>query len=82
LSSPEWSVSGTINTNVSFTLWQIVQKMTSFGFNERDCKKGDQLILHCVDQDDNDLELQEFSNFWSIQYKSQILIPKQTQNGN
>ncbi|MDR2416315.1 MAG: hypothetical protein LBD75_07135 [Candidatus Peribacteria bacterium] len=62
--------------------------MTSFGYNERNLhvrehrkesendayrKKGDRLKLHCVDQDGNNLELQEFSNFWSVKYVGMVI---------
>ena len=74
-----WSVSGTCSWNVSiqFTLWDIIQKMTSFGYMERDLKKWDILVLRLKDKwaDEstgepqwNNLTLQRDSNYWSIEY--------------
>ena len=77
----EWwgSVDGTCSWNVvvQFTLWDIIQKMTSFWYMERELLEGDILILRMKDKwpDDqtwepqwNDLEIQPDSNYRSIEY--------------
>lgn len=69
---PNWSCS------VSFTLWKLFQKMTSFGYIERDLKAWDILVLRTKDSDPNpdwspawnDLILQANSNFFSVDYLS------------
>lgn len=74
-----WSTSWTDpngSCSVSFTLWKIFQKITAFWYNERDLKKWDILVLRMKDQDVdangnpqwNDLTLQNYSNFMSVEY--------------
>jgi len=69
-STSEWS--WTCNVTVSFKLWEIIQKMTAFGYNERNLNKNDVLILRCIDneRDQNPQELvyQRDSNFIQINY--------------
>ena len=64
---------GSCSVKVSFTLWDIFRKITSFGYNERDLKKYDILVLKCLDQDWNELPYQSSSNFLQVQY---IDLPK------
>lgn len=68
VSTSQWSGSCT----VSFTLWELIQKMTAFGYNERNLNKNDVLILRCIDneRDQNPQELvyQRDSNFIQINY--------------
>ena len=77
-----WSTSwtdpnGSCSVKISFKLWDIMQKLTAFGYQERDLKKWDILVLRMKDAEIdpstwenpwNDLTLQQFSNFWSIEY--------------
>lgn len=74
-----WSVTWTCSWNVTiqFTLWEIIHKITAFGYQERDLKKWDFLVLRTKDlwPDDNtgepqgnNLTLQRDSNYWSIEY--------------
>lgn len=69
-STSEWS--WTCNVTVSFKLWEIIQKMTAFGYNERNLNKNDVLVLRCIDneRDANPQELvyQTYSNFVQINY--------------
>ena len=74
-STDEWSWSATIT--VSFKLWDIIQKLTAFGYQERDLLKWDILVLRMKDAETdpttwenpwNNLTLQPYSNFWSIEY--------------
>ena len=68
VSTSEWSGSCT----VSFKLWDIMQKMTAFGYNERNLNKKDVLVLKCIDnekdQNPNELVYQTYSNFVQINY--------------
>lgn len=68
VSTSEWSGSCT----VSFKLWDILQKMTAFGYNERNLNKKDVLVLKCIDnekdQNPNELVYQTHSNFVQINY--------------
>jgi len=68
VSTSEWSGSCT----VSFKLWDIMQKMTAFGYNERNLNKKDVLVLKCIDnekdQNPNELVYQTHSNFVQINY--------------
>ena len=69
-STSEWS--GTCTVTVSFKLWELIQKMTAFGYNERNLNKNDVLVLRCIDneRDANPQELvyQTYSNFVQINY--------------
>lgn len=69
-STSEWS--GTCSVTVSFKLWELIQKMTAFGYNERNLNKNDVLVLRCIDneRDANPQELvyQTYSNFVQINY--------------
>ena len=69
-STSQWS--WTCNVTVSFKLWEIIQKMTAFGYNERNLNKNDVLVLRCIDneRDANPQELvyQTYSNFVQINY--------------
>ena len=65
------------NVTITLTLWDLIQKMTSFGYMERDLKKWDFLVLRMKDKwanestgepQWNDLKLQQRSNYWSIEY--------------
>lgn len=67
----------TVNTVITLTLWDLIQKMTAFGYMERDLKKWDFLVLRMKDKgaDEstwepqwNDLKLQRDSNYWSIKW--------------
>jgi len=64
--------SGTASTTVSFNLWDIIQKMTAFGYIEADINKWDWLELVMEDQNWTRLNsttyLQQFSNWWCIEY--------------
>ena len=68
VSTSQWSGSCT----VSFKLWDIFQKMTAFGYNERNLNKKDVLVLKCIDneknQNPNELVYQTHSNFVQINY--------------
>ena len=68
VSTSQWSGSCT----VSFKLWDIMQKMTAFGYNERNLNKKDVLVLKCIDnekdQNPNELVYQTHSNFVQINY--------------
>ena len=67
-----WSVTGSCNVTVSFNLWDIIQKMTAFGYNERNLNKNDVLVLRCIDnerdQNPNELVYAPYSNFVQINY--------------
>lgn len=69
-STPEWT--WTCSVTVSFKLWELIQKMTAFGYNERNLNKNDVLVLRCIDneRDANPQELvyQTYSNFVQINY--------------
>ncbi len=74
---PNGSCSGTCSITVQFTLWDIIQKMTAFGYMERDLKKWDFLVLRMKDKganeqtwepEWNDLKLQRDSNYWSVKW--------------
>lgn len=67
----------TVNTVVTLTLWDLIQKMTAFGYMERELLEWDILILRMKDKgaDEstgepqwNDLNIQQFSNYRSIEY--------------
>ena len=49
-----------------------MQKMTAFGYNERNLNKKDVLVLKCIDneknQNPNELVYQTHSNFVQINY--------------
>lgn len=79
-----WTLTGTTSwtdpngsCSVPFKLWQLIQKMTAFGYMERDLKKWDVLVLRMKDwphnpttwePTGNDLTIQNDSNYWSIEY--------------
>lgn len=72
---PNGTCSGTVT--IQFTLWDIIQKMTAFGYMERDLKKWDLLVLRMKDKwanettwepQWNDLKLQRDSNYWSVKW--------------
>lgn len=65
---PNGSCSWTTSTPIKLTLWDLFTKITSFGYNERNLKKNDILVLMCVDQDGNELPYQEYSNFLQVNY--------------
>lgn len=74
---PNGSCSWTTSTVITLTLWDLIQKMTSFWYMERDLQKGDVLVLRMRDKgaDEqtgepqwNDLTLQARSNYRSIEY--------------
>lgn len=64
--------SGTSSTTVSFKLWEIIQKMTAFGYIEVDIKKWDWLELIMEDQNGNRINsstyTQQLSNWRCIEY--------------
>lgn len=76
--STSWTdPNGSCSVKVSFTLWDIIQKLTAFGYMERDLLKDDILVLRMKDAETDpttwenpwtDLTLQQWSNFWSIEY--------------
>lgn len=60
-----------------YTLGQLFKKMTAFGYLERDLKKDDVLVLRYKDDtynqttwepQGNDLVLQDYSNYWNVEY--------------
>lgn len=67
---PNWTCT------VSFTLWDLLQKVTSFWYIERDLKEWDRLVLRMKDAEIsedwtnpwNNLKLQQRSNFRSVEY--------------
>ena len=68
---------GSCTVTVSFKLWDIIQKMTAFGYMERELLKWDVLVLRTKDwphdpstwePTGNDLTLQTSSNYWSVEY--------------
>lgn len=70
---PNWSCS----VKVSFKMWDIFQKVTAFGYMERNLLKWDILVLRAKDAEAdpstwepqwNDLAFQPSSNYWSIEY--------------
>lgn len=64
-----WSVTGTCTVPITLTLWDLYTKMTSFGYNQRNLKKWDILVLFCEDQDKNELTYQDnWSNYIEILY--------------
>lgn len=74
-----WNTSGTDpngSCSISFTLGKLFQKVTAFWYMERDLLKWDILALRMKDADVdadgkpqwNDLTLQNWSNYWSIEY--------------
>lgn len=69
-STSEWS--WTCSVTVSFTLWELIQKMTAFGYNERNLNKNDVLVLRCIDNErdanPNELVYAPYSNFIQINY--------------
>lgn len=74
---PNGSCSWTTSTVITLTLWDLIQKMTAFGYMERELLEGDILILRMKDKwaneqtwepQGNDLEIQAFSNYRSIEY--------------
>lgn len=79
----DWEWSGTLtwnttwtdpngNCSVTFTLWQLIQKMTAFGYIEVDLPKWDWLELVMEDQNgtrfNSTTYLQQFSNWWCVEY--------------
>lgn len=70
--SPNWTCT------VSFKLWKLFQKMTTWWFAELDLRKDDVLVLRMKDQTPdtawdwsprwNNLTLQPYSNFMSVEY--------------
>jgi hypothetical protein len=67
-SCPEGHVSGSCSVNVNFKLWDIIQSITTFWYNERDCRRWDKMCFKAVDENDTPLTLQPYSNFFSIEY--------------
>lgn len=74
---PNWSCSWTTSTTITIALWDLIHKMTSFWYMERDLQKGDVLILRMKDKWANeetgepqgeDLKLQQRSNYRSVEY--------------
>jgi hypothetical protein len=74
---PNGSCSWTTSTVVTIALWDIIQKMTAFWYMERELLEWDILILRMKDKgaDEstgqpqwNDLKIQNFSNYRSIEY--------------
>ena len=76
-----WTTSGTEpnwTCSISFSLWKLFQKLTAFGYIERDLKAWDILVLRAMDEEpDPDgspaslwykLHLQSNSNFFSVEY--------------
>ena len=84
-----WKASGTLSgttsgtepsgtCTVSFKLWKLFQKMTTWGYAELDLKAWDILVLRMKDQTPdtawdgsprwNNLTLQPYSNFMSVEY--------------
>lgn len=68
---------GSCSVTVTLTLWDIIQKMTAFWYMERDLMTWDILALRMKDKwaEDgtwkpqwNNLTLQQWSNYWSIEY--------------
>lgn len=68
---------GSCSVTVSFVLWDIIQKMTAFGYMERELNKWDVLVLRMKDWPHDEttweptwenLKLQDWSNYWSIEY--------------
>lgn len=68
---------GSCSVTVSFKLWDIIQKMTAFGYMERELLKWDLLVLRLKDWPHdpntweptwNDLTLQIDSNYRSVEY--------------
>lgn len=63
---------GSCSVAVSFTLWELIQKMTAFGYNERNLNKNDVLVLRCIDNErdanPNELVYAPYSNFIQINY--------------
>lgn len=66
----EWggSVSGSCSVNVNFKLWDIIQTITAFWYNERDMRRWDKMCFKAVDENDQPLALQGNSNFFSVEY--------------
>ena len=78
----EWNTSLTTswtdpNGTVAITLWKLFKKMTSLGEQERDLLKWDILVWRMKDWPHdpttgeptwNDLPVQDYSNYWSIEY--------------
>ena len=67
----------TVNTTVTIALGDIIQKMTAFGFMERELLEWDILLLRMKDKwaneqtgepQWNDLNIQNYSNYRSIEY--------------
>lgn len=64
-----WSVSWTCTVPITLTLWDLFTKTTAFGYNQRNLKKDDILVLFCEDQNKNELPYQDnWSNFIQILY--------------
>ena len=70
-----WQTTGTDpngSCSVTFTLGQLFQKMTAFGYIEADINKWDWLELVMEDQNgtrlDSTTHLQNFSNWWCVEY--------------
>lgn len=65
---PNWRCS----VSVQFSLWELISKMTAFGYNERNLNKNDVLVLRCIDNErdanPNELKYQTYSNFVQINY--------------
>lgn len=66
----EWwgSVTWSCTVNVNFKLGDILQSITTFWYNERDCKRGDKMVFKAVDENDQPLDLQAYSNYFSVEY--------------
>lgn len=69
-STSEWS--GTCKVTVKFTLWDILQKITSFGYIDADLEKWDWLRFMAEDQTllqiDSTKYMQPYSNWWCVEY--------------
>ena len=61
---------GTCTVTVNLNLGEMLQRMTTFGYNEFNLKKGDILKRYCVDQSGNDLELEPNSNYRQVIYQN------------
>ena len=68
---------GSCSVNVNFKLWDIMQKMPTWGYVEKDLKKDDILVLRMRDSlpdattwepTGNELTLQPYSNTLSVEY--------------
>ena len=78
-----WTLRGTTSgtdpngsCSVSFRLWQLFQKMTAFGYIEKELEKDDVLVLRMRNAAANspwvpwwwELKIQADSNYWTVEY--------------